>query len=120
MKTLGGVLLGFVAGAVLVGTVTATAVPLACAPEREHAIEVMRFARYSHQHWIDDAGETDRWGFDRDWHEWWVASYDDVLGSLKDCRPADDYPALTDLPAEWEEYGYPARSAAGSADWRAP
>ena len=120
MKTLAGVLVGFMAGVITIVTLAATIGPSACSPEREHAIEVMRFARYSHQYWIDDAGETDRWGFDRDWHEWWVASYDDVLGSLKDCRPADDYPALTDLPAEWEEYGYPARSAAGSADWRAP
>lgn len=122
MRQIGAAALGFLAGAVLVWTLTApssmSAVPApapegeACSPEIEHAYEIMRFAQYSHVPWLRwtqtaSAEAREKWGDDgeADFQRWWIREYATVLNALSaDCLIATDYPPLTDLPGDWVEY----------------
>lgn len=112
---------GVIVGVIVLVTLAATSGPSPCSSEREHSIELMRFARYSHQYWIDEieAGraEVGTDGFGVDWHRWWGESYAGVLADLtSDCAPTGDYPPLADLPGEWVRYGYPARSSVAGGE----
>lgn len=123
--------LGLLAGAVLMvslggaSTVWRTISPPedaglpACSAEMEVAYEVIRFAQYSHVPWLQRAltqdGMADDEYLDRpidaDFQRWWIVQYGDVLQTISaSCRPATDYPALTDLPNGWASY--PPRSSA--------